>query len=263
MAMNAFSALDLSDDEEEDVSQTRRTTSSRNVTTKVPSRPLGSTKSDNLPDPKSKSRSVKSEKSTNKQRGARGAGTTKKREFDRHVSGNGAKRGVKKGGAGAHNWGTEGVEGDASIMEGDDENAVEEAADEGPPGISYEEWQAAEKERLASSEAFKPLAKRTVKSDFAGAKVMKKGDGEAIFVAESKKSKKQKEVKQKNLFLGANITVKDSNADERPYERRRGGRGGDNGRRGGKGGSGRRGGRGGKAGGKVDLLDKKAFPALG
>ena len=192
MAKNAFSALDLSDDEDEDVSQTRRQTTSRTAGTKVPSKPLTSTKSDNLPDLKSKARSAKSEKSANKQRGARGVGTTKKREFDRHVSGNGAKRGVKKDGAGAHNWGAEGVTGDASIMEGDDENVAEEAVDEGPAGISYEKWQAAEKERLAASDAFKPLAKRTVRSDFSGAKVVEKGDGDAIFVAESKKGKKQK-----------------------------------------------------------------------
>ena len=89
MARNAFSALDLSDDEEE----TPRVNRSRKTGQSAP-KVGGSTRSDNLPVGGKGKRGVKSEKSTNKQRGGRPAGTTKKREFDRHVSGTGRGRGA-------------------------------------------------------------------------------------------------------------------------------------------------------------------------
>ena len=108
MARNAFSALDMSDDEDEEVQLSNK------IGSKSTKKATGSSKP---------ARSVKSEKSVNKNRGGKAAGTTKKREKDRHVSGTGRGKGVKKGGAGAHNWGTgsENVEGDGTYVAGDDD----------------------------------------------------------------------------------------------------------------------------------------------
>lgn len=253
MARNAFSALDLSDDDEEETPRVNRSRKTGQTAPKVSS----STRSDNLPVGNKGRRGVKSEKSTNKQRGGRAPGTTKKREFDRHVSGTGRGRGAKKGGAGAHNWGKDGAEADPIDTAENNEETVEDAQeDDSPPGISYEEWQAQEAERLAGLDAFKPKQKKKVDTDFGGRKLVKRSEGEARFEAAPKKAKKKKEVKQKNLFLDAKITVQSS--DDRPQRRenRRGNRDGRG--RGGRNAKGQRG------GGKVlKLNDTNAFPALG
>lgn len=260
MARNAFSALDLSDDEEE----TPRVSRSRKTVGQSAPKLAGTTRSDNLPAGNKARRGVKSEKSSNKQRGGRPAGTTKKREFDRHVSGTGRGRGVKKGGGGAHNWGKDGVEtAVADASEDIDEADDAEAEDEGPTGISYAEWQAQEAERLAGLDAFKPKQKKKVNTDFEGRKMVKRSEGEARWEAAPKKAKKKKEIKQKNLFLGANITVQSS--DDRPQRRDRDDRRGNRDDRRGRGGRGGRGGKGQRGGNtrSLKLNDTNAFPALG
>ena len=264
MARNAFSALGLSDDEDD----TPRVTKPRKTTGQ--GAPKVSNRSDNLPaGNRGTRRGVKSEKNGNKQRGGRPAGTTKKREFDRHVSGTGRGRGVKKGGGGAHNWGKDGAEATGADASDDVDEIVEaEAEDEGPAGISYADWQAQEAERLAGLDAFKPKQKKKVNTDFEGRKMVKRSEGEARWEAAPKKSKKKKEIKQKNLFLGANITVQSS--DDRPQRRdrddRRGGnrddrRGGNRDDRRGRGGGGGNSQRGGNR--SLKLNDTNAFPALG
>jgi len=249
MARNAFSALDMSDDEDEEVQ----------LSNKIGSKPTKKASGSSKP----ARGNAKSEKSVNKNRGGKAVGTTKKREKDRHVSGTGRGKGVKKGGAGAHNWGTgsENVEGDGAYVAGDDdgENA-ESQEDNSPPGISYDEWQAQQRKNT-DSEAFKTLKTRKADTNFAGAKLLKKTDGDAVLLPEGQKKQKKKKKQAKKQFIDANITVKNTDTGDRPPRRDRGDRrnGGGRGRGGDRKG---RGGRGNRGQG-IKLNSANEFPALG
>ena len=259
MSRNAFSALDMSDDDEEEVQLSNRIGSKSGK-----KGPGSSSVANSNPVTNKPNRGVKSEKSVNKNRGGRAPGTTRRREKDRHVSGTGRGKGVKKGGAGAHNWGTgtENVEGDNN--ENDPDQAEDaENEEEYVPGISYDEWQA-QQQKNTNSEAFKALEKPSVRSDFKGAKVLKKTEGEAILLPEGQKKQKKKKKQVRKQFIDANITVNngDSGNDRPPRRDRRngggrGGRGNDRSR-----GRGGRGGRSGRGQG-IKLNNANEFPALG
>ena len=95
--MSGFAILDSSDDEDTN-SRARSSIKSKTVAVSK------GTQNDSIPTGKIKG--VKSQGRNKEQRGGRTAGTTRKREKDRHVSGTGRSKGQAKGGAGAHNWGT-------------------------------------------------------------------------------------------------------------------------------------------------------------
>ena len=260
MARNAFSALSMSDDDEDEVQLSNKIGSKQGK-----KGPSGSRSANANPVSGKSRQGAKSEKSVNKNRGGKSAGTTKKREKDRHVSGTGRGRGVKKGGAGAHNWGTgtENLDGEGGDGAGEEDENAENQEDSAPPGISYDEWQA-QQSKNTNSEAFKVLEKPKTKSDFKGAKLLKKTDGEAVLLPEGQKKAKKKKNQAKKQFIDANITVKNSDSGDRPPRRDRGDRrnGGGRGRGGNKGRGNRGGGRSSRGQG-IKLNNANEFPALG
>ena len=172
---------------------------------------------------------------------------------------------MKKGGAGAHNWGTgtENLDGEGGDGAGEEDENAENQEDSAPPGISYDEWQA-QQSKNTNSEAFKVLEKPKTKSDFKGAKLLKKTDGEAVLLPEGQKKAKKKKNQAKKQFIDANITVKNSDSGDRPPRRDRGDRrnGGGRGRGGNKGRGNRGGGRSSRGQG-IKLNNANEFPALG
>jgi len=209
-------------------------------------------------------------------RGGRAPARDGKRAYDRR-SGTGRGKEGKKGGGGAHNWGSdknearqaeghveEGAVGEAPPKEDETENneapAPAEEAEVVPEPepepeeitISYEEYMAT-KDNL-DNDAFAPVKEREVDDEFAGKKVAAVVIDESFLVMGGGKQKKKK---NKNNNQKRNITpdfrVKsstDGGGDERQRDggRGRGRGGGRGGRDGGRGG--RDGGRGGRDGGR-------------
>jgi hypothetical protein len=224
------------------------------------------------------------------QRGGRKPGTTRKREFDRHVSGTGRGRneGSKKDGAGKGNWGKAGEENDAAADYadyGDDDNDAEVNTEPEVPSISFAEYEAAEAEKLASNEAFKKVEARKSSdaAEFNGKETAtKKGKDEDYVPAKAKgKSRKKGKATKKNILTSISFRVEsETDKSSSDFNRgrgggRSGGRGGRGGSRGGRGGSrggrgGPRGGRGrsgngrsGNGGGRVNTGSNQDFPSLG
>ena len=124
MSRNAFSALDIDDDEEEvQVSNRIGSKSGKKG-------PAGSSAANSNPVTNKPNRGV-TWKGCEQEPWWKGTWYHEKKKKDRHVSGTGRGKGVKKGGAGAHNWGTgtEDVEGDSNENDPDQtEDAENEEA---------------------------------------------------------------------------------------------------------------------------------------
>lgn len=173
-----------------------------------------------------------------------------KYDKDRHLSRKGDKgtagKGAKKGGAGNHNWGTPGDEGDASVDRDDptanDGNAGAEE-DEEDNSITYEEYLAQQAAKKAANEAFQKKAVRKVSSSLSGS-ISKDADAEEAVMERTDTGKKQKKRNQSQASKkGIMFTDFGTDAGNSGSSGRNGrGRGGS---RGGRGGRGRGRGRGG------------------
>ena len=95
--------------------------------------------------------------------------------------------------------GTENVEGDNNENDPDQAEDVENE-EEYVPGISYDEWQA-QQQKNTNSEAFKALEKPSVRSDFKGAKVLKKTEGRSHPSPGRPKETKEKEKQVRKHLL--------------------------------------------------------------
>ena len=191
-----------------------------------------------------------------------------KRQFDRK-SGTGRGKEIKKGGGGAHNWGSDSqeakqgadVEAAAAAEEEEapvlaEDEAPEEPAPEPEPEdntMSYEEYLAKKKEEEAQNEALKPKSERQVDAgEFANLKPKAK-DGEEDFLVmgggKAKRNRKKDSDDQEDgpkVELGFRVAGPDSGGRGRGRGRGRGGdrRGGGGRGEGGRGGRGRGEGRG-------------------
>lgn len=223
-----------------------------------------------------------------------------KRAYDRR-SGTGRGREMKKGGGGAHNWGSDkndaraaeheatasSTEEKAPTAEGETDGAVEETKENGEGKaesnkkedaavveeedntISYEEYIAAKKSEVPESEFFKPLVTKQLDDvdDFAGKALVRSKDENFLVMGGGKAPKKKGKPKAEKQTIVAGFRTGGRGGGERS-DRRGGGRGGGD-RRGGRGrdrnrndsGAGSRSQK--KQGADVDVADTLSFPSLG
>lgn len=141
-----------------------------------------------------------------------------KRQYDRK-SGTGRGKEIKKGGGGAHNWGSDSneakalegavVEGqeDAPIAEGAVETPEEEKEPEPEPEpedntLSYEEYMAQKAEQ--QSDNLKPIEVREVENEFGTVKAKEAVEEDFLVMGggKAKKTKKQKEKEAVSIDVG-------------------------------------------------------------
>jgi len=182
-----------------------------------------------------------------------------KREFDRHSGTGRPPTEMKRGGAGRHNWGTEGDQGEAGDVgepgeETEEQKARREEREKEDKQITFEEY---EKKMAASKGAF--AAKSEFKPEALKGEALVRPDDDAGY--QGKKGKfRTKEKKEINSFdkslLGFQAPAHDVDTGKGGKGKGYGGRGGGKS----KGGSGGRG----KSGPEmnVDFQDTTAFPTL-
>lgn len=193
-----------------------------------------------------------------------------KRAYDRR-SGTGRGKEMKKGGGGAHNWGSD--KNDARKAEGHiDENEKPEEKTEEPSNeevekkepivveeeedktISLEDY-LKNKKAVSDSGIFGPKKEKAMDSDFSGAVAHEIVEETFLVMGSGKTLRKKGGEKKKSTQVDLGFRVAKGNDDRRRDNGdRRGGRGD---RRGGRGGRGKRG-----ESGKAFELSSKAFPSL-
>ena len=177
-----------------------------------------------------------------------------KRAYDRH-SGTGRGKEMKKGGGGAHNWGSDKDEArlaEGLVLEEDreddevDDNKQDEEADskkepEQPPEkptMSYEEYMASKQSLSSVNSAFAPVEERRVENEFSKVKATVAVEEDFLVMGDDKQKrtrtkKEQKQTVRTGFRVAANAENKDRDARGGGRGRGRGGRA----REGGRGGS--------------------------
>lgn len=230
------------------------------------------------------------DRNTKQGRGGRAPVREGKRAYDRR-SGTGRGKEIKKGGGGAHNWGSDKNEAKqhegASVEEAIQDNTETELAEEAEPKpedntISFEEYLASSKEKTG---LLAPVQERVIEDNaFAHFQAKKVQETDFLVMGGAKQKKnKSKEKEIKTVDVAFRVQPSDSDTGRGGEGRGRGGRGRRDGRGGrqgrdgrgrgtgrdGRGGGreGRGGGRGrgrsgGRRGGGLNVMDPNAFPSL-
>ena len=191
-----------------------------------------------------------------------------KRTYDRR-SGTGRGKEMKKGGGGAHNWGSDKNEArkaeghiDEKAVDKVDEPVAEEVENKVPPVVEEEEDKTISLEdylktkKVTDSPFFAPKEEKTIDNEFSTATAHVAVKEDFLVMGSGKSLRKKGGEKKKATQIDVGFRVASGNEDRRRDNDRRGGRGD---RRGGRGGG--RGNRGGKSGNNFEL-SSKAFPSL-
>lgn len=201
-----------------------------------------------------------------------------KRTYDRR-SGTGRGKEMKKGGGGAHNWGSDKNEArkaeghiDEKVVDKVDGPVTEETENKAPAVVVVEEEEDKtislkdylNTKKTTDSPFFAPKEEKALDSnEFSGATAHVAVEEDFLVMGSAKALRKKGGEKKKSTLIDLGFRTAKPNEDRRSNDGDRNGGRGD--RRGGRGRGGGRGGRGGKQGGKSGSsfeLSSKAFPSL-